>query len=297
MSITGHCLAARSSTSSPFGRDDGRVSLHELPAAAGSAYSTLEIVPTADSSSPRATQSSVRGQRYRRAVTPCSAISAATADRRSTRRCRRSRTSCFVKTGTLDDTSRFNRCSSLVRHEAELGCARIGCADDRARRLSTSRILRHGRPHARLVRTAASCRAASELASRHTLSALNRSAVDGVATTQASLHDFAGVRPAFDGQDVVVHLAAKIHDGVGWDALLETNVVGTRNVFQASVEAGVRRVVFASSGAVVAGCELESPYVQLPRTVGCRCARVMTGCSPCEITKCRAIDCHLPALR
>jgi len=102
-----------------------------------------------------------------------------------------------------------------------------------------------------------------ELAHRYALSALNRSAVEGVATTRASLHDFAAIRPAFEGQDVVVHLAAKIHDGVGWNDLLETNVVGTRNVYQAAAEAGVRRVVFASSGAVVAGWELERPYAQL----------------------------------
>ena len=102
-----------------------------------------------------------------------------------------------------------------------------------------------------------------EIASTQTLSALNRSAVAGVPTTQASLRDFAAMRGAFTNQEVVVHLAAKIHDGVGWDALLETNVVGTRNVFQAASEAGVRRVVFASSGAVVAGWELEAPYAQL----------------------------------
>lgn len=102
-----------------------------------------------------------------------------------------------------------------------------------------------------------------EIEPLYALTALNRSAVGGVATTQASLHEFARIRPAFDDQEVVVHLAAKIHDGVGWEALLETNVVGTRNVFQAAAEAGVRRVVFASSGAVVAGWELERPYAQL----------------------------------
>ena len=59
------------------------------------------------------------------------------------------------------------------------------------------------------------------------------------------------------------HRAAKSHDGVGWDALLATNVVGTRNVLQAATDAGVRRVVFASSGAVVAGWELVAPYTQL----------------------------------
>lgn len=104
---------------------------------------------------------------------------------------------------------------------------------------------------------------AREIRATHDVSALNRGAVDGVPTTRASLDDFAAIRGAFAGQDIVVHLAARIHDGAGWDALLATNVVGTRNVFQAAADAGVRRVVFASSGAVVAGWELVPPYAQL----------------------------------
>ena len=104
---------------------------------------------------------------------------------------------------------------------------------------------------------------AKEIRGTHDVAALNRSAVDGVPTTRASLDDFDAIRGAFIDQEVVVHLAAKIHDGVGWDALLATNVVGTRNVLQAAADAGVRRVVFASSGAVVAGWELVAPYAQL----------------------------------
>ena len=92
------------------------------------------------------------------------------------------------------------------------------------------------------------------------LSALNRTAVEGIPTTQASLEDIGAIRPAFVGQDTVIHLAAKIDDSVGWDALLETNVVGTRNVFEAAYDAGVKRVVFTSSGATVAGWELVEPY-------------------------------------
>ena len=102
-----------------------------------------------------------------------------------------------------------------------------------------------------------------EIRTEHDVSALNRGAVNDVPTTRASIDDFNGIQPAFAGQDVVIHLAAQIHDGVGWDALLATNVVGTRNVFQAAADAGVRRVVFASSGAVVAGWELVPPYAQL----------------------------------
>ncbi len=98
---------------------------------------------------------------------------------------------------------------------------------------------------------------------RYTLSALNRSAIDGVALTRASLDDFDAMRPAFDGQDTVVHLAACISDSVGWDALLATNIVGTRNVLEAAVQAGVKRVVYTSSGATVSGFEAEPPYASI----------------------------------
>ena len=55
------------------------------------------------------------------------------------------------------------------------------------------------------------------------LSALNRRAVPGVPTTQADLSDYDAIAGAFENQELVIHLAAKIHDGVGWQALLDTN--------------------------------------------------------------------------
>ncbi|XOV89096.1 MAG: NAD-dependent epimerase/dehydratase family protein [Pseudomonadota bacterium] len=99
-----------------------------------------------------------------------------------------------------------------------------------------------------------------EIEGEHQLSALNRSSVAGVTTTRASLADLEAIRGAFEGQDIVVHLAAKISDSYGWDDLLATNVVGTRNVFEAAAQAGVKRIVFASSGATVAGWERVEPY-------------------------------------
>lgn len=95
------------------------------------------------------------------------------------------------------------------------------------------------------------------------LSALNRRNIPGIPTTRADLVAFDEIRSAFEGIDTVVHLAAKIDDSYGWDALHATNVVGTRNVFEAAHQAGVKRVVFASSGATVAGWELVEPYKSL----------------------------------
>ena len=97
----------------------------------------------------------------------------------------------------------------------------------------------------------------------HTLTALNRRAVQGVPTAQADIADLRAIAQAFEGVDAVLHLAAKAGETYSWKELRDTNVEGTRNVFQAAVDAGVQRVVFASSGATVAGWEQEEPYASL----------------------------------
>ena len=102
--------------------------------------------------------------------------------------------------------------------------------------------------------------ARKRLESRARLTALNRSDVPGVTTVRADLSDLDSIRPAFEGRDTVVHLAAKAGDRHSWEALRDTNVIGTRNVLEAARLAGCRRVVFASSGATVAGWEREEPY-------------------------------------
>jgi nucleoside-diphosphate-sugar epimerase len=97
----------------------------------------------------------------------------------------------------------------------------------------------------------------------HELQALNRRAVAGVPGHQADIADLAAILPAFHGVEVVVHLAAVVDSSAPLPPLLETNVVGTSNVFEAARRAGVRRVVYASSGATVSGWEREMPYQAL----------------------------------
>ena len=90
------------------------------------------------------------------------------------------------------------------------------------------------------------------------LRALNRRDVPGVSCHQADIADLEAIRPAFEGVDVVVHLAAAIRaDFAGY---VQANVAGTYNVFEAAREAGVKRVVYASSGSTVAGWEQTEPY-------------------------------------
>src|SRR5438876_12206977 len=94
----------------------------------------------------------------------------------------------------------------------------------------------------------------------YALSALNRRPIPGVKCHQADVADLDAIAPAFDGVDTVVHLAARTGSSDSFDEILRANVVGTYNVFEAARRAGVRRVVYASSGATVSGYEREMPY-------------------------------------
>jgi nucleoside-diphosphate-sugar epimerase len=81
---------------------------------------------------------------------------------------------------------------------------------------------------------------------------LKVSAAAGVRNVRASITDFAALKRAFQGQDAVVHLAAIPNPRTApADVTFNTNVQGTWNVLQAAEEAGVRRVVVASSDAAL----------------------------------------------
>jgi dTDP-4-dehydrorhamnose reductase len=99
-----------------------------------------------------------------------------------------------------------------------------------------------------------------QLEGKYELSALNRSPVEGVQWYQADIYDLNAILPAFECKDFVVHLAAVSRDDAPWEDLLRNNIVGTYNVFEASRRAGVKRIIYASSGATVAGWEQIFPY-------------------------------------
>lgn len=105
--------------------------------------------------------------------------------------------------------------------------------------------------------------AVRELGNKYSLTGLGRREFSGTNWHTADIADFAAIRPAFDGQDVVVHLAAKTRGDSRWEELLAPNIIGTYNVFEAARQAGVKRLVYASSGATVMGWEREFPYSAL----------------------------------
>ena len=70
----------------------------------------------------------------------------------------------------------------------------------------------------------------------------------GTETIEGDVLDLDSLIRAFEGADVVYHLAGVISIVPGeWDRLYKVNVEGTRNVIRACFACGVRRLVYASS--------------------------------------------------
>src|SRR4051812_46605517 len=64
---------------------------------------------------------------------------------------------------------------------------------------------------------------------------------------QGDVRDQAALESAFEGADVVVHLAFLITGNAARDTIRAINVEGTLNTFRAAAAAGAKRFVYASS--------------------------------------------------
>lgn len=69
----------------------------------------------------------------------------------------------------------------------------------------------------------------------------------GGEVVQLDLTDYASTLRAMQGVEAVVHLGADAGQAAGWESILPNNLVGTYHAYEAAREAGVRRLIFASS--------------------------------------------------
>ncbi|MCK0095445.1 NAD(P)-dependent oxidoreductase [Yoonia sp. F2084L] len=68
----------------------------------------------------------------------------------------------------------------------------------------------------------------------------------GETYVQADLSNLDAMLKIIDGADMVVHFGA-IADEAAWDDILQSNIIGAYNVWEAAYRGGVKRVVYASS--------------------------------------------------
>ena len=100
----------------------------------------------------------------------------------------------------------------------------------------------------------------------HELTLLSRGEQADPRYRRVDITDVHKVIDAAAGMDAVVHLAIATgqeadHESHEFNLLrVDTNVKGTYNVFEAARQAGVKRVVFASTGSVAGGYATDEPY-------------------------------------
>jgi nucleoside-diphosphate-sugar epimerase len=104
------------------------------------------------------------------------------------------------------------------------------------------------------------------LSDKYEFSGLSRRPSPGIPYVQADITEAQAMRPAFTGMDMVLHLAAYTGPD-NWEDTMAVTVQGTLNVYLAAQEAGVKRVVFMSTGSTMCGYEWDDdkPYGKLAR--------------------------------
>ena len=104
------------------------------------------------------------------------------------------------------------------------------------------------------------------LGDKYELTGLARRLVEAIPSLRASITDAEAIRPAFQGIHTVLHLAAATTGLTElWGPTMSVNIQGTLNVYEAARLAGVKRVVFMSSGCTQLGYMMQDdlPYGKL----------------------------------
>ncbi len=86
--------------------------------------------------------------------------------------------------------------------------------------------------------------------SEHEVTPITHREREGIDSIVLDVTDREALVDALDGQDAVVHLAGNPSPDAGWESVLNVNIDGTRNVYEAAVENDLDRVVFASTNHV-----------------------------------------------
>lgn len=106
------------------------------------------------------------------------------------------------------------------------------------------------------------------LKERYRLRGFDREPMPDIADSiVGELTDFALVAKATEGVEAIVHLAGNPNGAAPWEEILNSNIIGTYNLFEAARQNEVRRVVFASRAGLLASYpeEITRTLDMLPR--------------------------------
>jgi len=108
----------------------------------------------------------------------------------------------------------------------------------------------------------------------------------GIDLRVGDIRDIAALKDACQGMDVVVHLAAhtRVVESISHPELnFEINAVGTMNVLRACRDAGVKKVIFASTGGAILGEQVPPVHEgMVPRPVSPYGASKLVGEAYCS---------------
>lgn len=109
-----------------------------------------------------------------------------------------------------------------------------------------------------------------ELGDRHHIRGFDLALAEGIDdSVTGDLEDISQLATAMRGVEAVIHLAAAAGARSSWAEVLRSNIIGTRNVFEAARENGVRRIAFASRAGLLADYPANvTRTVDLPLTPG-----------------------------
>lgn len=101
---------------------------------------------------------------------------------------------------------------------------------------------------------------AGALGDTYEFSGIDIQPTDVISTLVADMSDFDAVHRAFQGQDVVLDLAAVTDDEAPWEPVHGISIPATYNALEAARRAGVKRFIFASSNHATGMYETDQPY-------------------------------------
>jgi len=87
----------------------------------------------------------------------------------------------------------------------------------------------------------------NNLKNKFEIRTLDQRSVEGIDSRVGDISNLESILPAFENIDTVVHLAGDRRVHGDWYSILNNNITGIYNIYEASRISGVKRVVFASS--------------------------------------------------